>query len=60
MSGFVQNLFDGRVLIVVEGVPAAVEEFLAAVNEELGRYISGVLTTTRAATGEFSGFEVRV
>lgn len=41
VSGWVQNEADGTVLLEVQGEPAAVEAYLAALREELGRNIKG-------------------
>lgn len=57
--GFVQNLPDGRVRLVVEGDPAELDRFVAAVHRELDRYIREALTDELPASGEFSEFEIR-
>jgi acylphosphatase len=36
VTGYVRNLPDGRVELVAEGEPAALDAFLAAVRSELG------------------------
>ena len=59
VQGFVQNLPDGRVLLVVEGLPPAIEGFLAEVRERLGQYIRQELTDVGAASGEFTQFSIR-
>jgi acylphosphatase len=56
--GRVRNLPDGRVHLVAEGAPEAIDELLARVEAELGRYIRGREAMVRPATGEFSTFEV--
>jgi acylphosphatase len=56
--GRVRNLPDGRVQLVVEGSPEAIDQLLARVEAELGRYIRGKEVAVRAATGEFSSFDV--
>jgi acylphosphatase len=56
--GLVRNLPDGRVQLVVEGSPATIDRLLARVEAELGRYIRGREVAVRAATGEFSSFDV--
>jgi len=60
VSGFVQNLPDGRVRAVVEGTPEEVERFLGGVRAELGHYVSDEEQTTGEATGEFRGFGIRM
>jgi acylphosphatase len=59
VTGFVQNLSDGRVRIVVEGAPAALDAFVADVAAEMDRYIESRDVTVRPATGEFSEFEIK-
>ena len=56
--GFIRNLPDGRVQLVVEGSREAIDELLARVEAELGRYIRGSEVAVRAASGEFSSFDV--
>lgn len=57
--GFVQNLPDGRVRLVVEGEPGELDRFVSAVNIELDRYIKQALTDELPASGEFNNFEIR-
>ena len=59
VRGFVQNLHDGRVLLVVEGARRSLETFIDAVQAEMERYIVDTQTTVLPATGEFTRFEVR-
>ncbi|HQU43007.1 MAG: hypothetical protein B7Z73_06020 [Planctomycetia bacterium 21-64-5] len=59
VSGYVENLPDGRVQLVAEGEPAELDRFLDAVAERLRRYIGGIHVRTRPAGGDFSGFSVR-
>jgi acylphosphatase len=59
VRGFVRNLADGRVLLVAEGTPRAIEEFIADVEAELDRYVARKEVAVLPATYEFSGFEVR-
>jgi acylphosphatase len=57
--GFVQNLADGRVRIVVEGAPEALGAFVADVAAEMDRHIDSTDVCEQPATGEFLEFEVR-
>ncbi len=59
VSGYVKNLPDGRVLIVVEGQPDEVAGFLAAVAETMGSLIRNTDERILPATGEFKRFEIR-
>ena len=53
VAGFVQNLDDGRVLLVVEGEPADIEGYLAELSERMEGFIRGRTVTTEPATGQF-------
>lgn len=59
VTGFAQNLPDGRVRLVVEGEPEEIEVFLAAVQDELGRHIRDIDEKLREATGEFDDFDIQ-
>lgn len=59
VTGYVKNLPDGRVLVVVEGAADELQRFLEAVAREMGHHIDEQRETVRPATGGFSGFEVR-
>lgn len=59
VTGYVKNLPDGRVLIVVEGQPGEVAGFLAAVAETMGSCIRHTDEKLLPATGEFQKFEIR-
>jgi acylphosphatase len=57
--GYVENLADGRVHAVAEGASADIEQFLARLSSEMGRYIQATDTSTATATGEFAEFSIR-
>jgi acylphosphatase len=59
VTGFVRNLADGRVQVVVEGQPSEVQRFLSSVEDELSQYIQRVDSTEAPASGEFVTFEIR-
>lgn len=59
VSGFVQNLPDGRVLLVAEGRADELDRLLETMAQRLGRYIENQQVRVEAATGEFVGFDVR-
>lgn len=58
IGGFVRNLADGRVQLVLEGDPGDVEAAAARVRRALARHIDGEEAETATATGEFDGFGV--
>jgi acylphosphatase len=59
VAGYVRNLPDGRVELVVEAEPRDVERFLASIDSEMAGCIGDRRLQQSAATGEFSGFNVR-
>jgi acylphosphatase len=56
--GYVENLADGRVHAVAEGAAADLEQFLARLSSEMGRYIKAADASTTPATGEFAEFSI--
>jgi acylphosphatase len=59
VSGFVRNLADGRVQLVVEGEAEEIDGFLTAIRVELRHYIRQVQETIQPTSGKFPGFEIR-
>ena len=59
VTGYVQNLADGRVLLVAEGAAGELDRLLAAISRQMGRYIDGARETVSPATGQFQRFEIR-
>ena len=59
VTGFVQNLPDGRVRLVAEGEPDEIEGLVAAVEDRMSRYIRQTDLRRGIATGEFPAFETR-
>lgn len=59
VTGYVKNLPDGRVQVVLEGTPEEMERMLQAIQSVMGRYIGKVTRTRSPATGEFQGFDIR-
>ncbi|MFZ5828588.1 MAG: acylphosphatase [Planctomycetota bacterium] len=59
LSGYVRNLPNGRVQLVVEGLPGDIDALLAAIRDAMRGYISGREERVREASGEFRGFEIR-
>ena len=58
--GYVRNLTDGRVELVVEGAADEIDRFLAAIADVMGRLIARVDVANSAATGEFKRFTIQV
>jgi len=59
VTGFVQNLPDGRVQLVVEGTPAEISLFLAEIATTFAGNISDVQADITESQGNMDGFEVR-
>jgi acylphosphatase len=53
VAGYVQNLDDGRVLLVAEGDEAELDRFLAKLQSVMGQYIKSQTLAKSAATGEY-------
>jgi acylphosphatase len=58
VTGYVRNLRDGRVELMAEGAPAAIEEFLEALASKMSGNIEDVQTQRGPATGEWAAFEI--
>jgi acylphosphatase len=59
VTGYVKNLPDGSVELVVEGRPEEVSAVLQAIQAEMGRYIRGVQETVLSAAGRYTDFDIR-
>ena len=59
VTGFVRNVSDGRVHLVVEGDDDEIDLFLDAVQTEMQHYIRDVQQTRQPAGGQFHSFEIR-
>jgi acylphosphatase len=59
VSGFVRNVPDGRVHLVVEGERDELEAFLKAILEQMGSLVRDVRSVGRPATGEYREFGIR-
>jgi len=57
--GWVRNLSDGSVECVVEGAPAEIDAFLAALADRMSEYIDRQTQQSSPAAGRLSGFNVR-
>jgi acylphosphatase len=59
IAGYVCNLPTGGVELVAEGEPRELDSFLNEVRERFFGNIRGERSDVQAATGEFTGFEIR-
>jgi acylphosphatase len=57
--GFVRNLSDGRVELVIEGADDQRKGMIQEIAEQMGMYISGTQVNESPATGEYQRFQVR-
>jgi acylphosphatase len=59
VKGFVRNLADGRVELVMEGPDSDMSGLVADINQKMNGYIKRVDQSTSPATGEFKQFFVK-
>jgi acylphosphatase len=59
VGGYVRNLPDGRVELVIEGPDEEMDHLLEDLNRKMDGYIRGVDQTVANATGEFDYFAIR-
>jgi len=59
VSGFVRNLYDGRVEVVAEGEEATLQALASEISQRMRRYITNSEVIWSAGTGEFKGFGIR-
>ena len=59
VTGYVRNMPDGRVEVVMEGAEHERELLVQAIREKMQDYIRQVDRHTAAATGEFNNFAIR-
>ena len=59
VTGYVMNLPDGRVELVVEGDPAQVDAMLGDLAATMKSNIRNTQIDTGSATGQFSRFGIR-
>ncbi len=59
VAGYVQNLCDGRVVVVAEGDGGELDRYLTELGEAMGRNIRDTVSESGPATGDFASFSVR-
>jgi acylphosphatase len=59
VAGYVQNLCDGRVVLVAEGDGGELDRYMADIAETMSRNIRDTVSGNGPATGEFASFSVR-
>jgi acylphosphatase len=59
VTGYVQNLPDGQVLVVAEGRPNKLDTFLDKLKTEMAPYIRDAHVATSPASEEFDSFDVK-
>ena len=59
VSGYVKNLPDGRVELVMEGPDKDMEHLIGDVSQRMEGYIHHVDSSQYPATGEFDHFSIR-
>jgi acylphosphatase len=59
VNGWVKNLRDGRVELVVEAEEAALQGFLSRIKQYFRSYIQNVDIQWQEPTGEFRDFRIR-
>ena len=59
VTGFVRNLSDGSVELVVEGTSSVIDQFLQAIRDRMDGLIADFTTENLAPNGEFTHFEIR-
>jgi acylphosphatase len=58
VTGWVRNLPEGRVQLLVEGTETEVQRFLQEVRDRMQGYIEQEQIEERPATGKFTAFQV--
>ena len=59
VAGYVRNLPDGRVEVVMEGPDRQMDEFIDSLQQKMNGYIRQVDRHVDIATGEFQRFSIR-
>ena len=59
VTGFVKNLSDGRVWLVVEGKPEEVDSLLTSIRSSMAANIDDIESSHGDYLGEFDSFQIR-
>jgi acylphosphatase len=59
VTGYVRNLPDGRVELVMEGDAAEMEKVVSRLKDQMEGHIGRVTESESPGTGEFQGFDIR-
>jgi acylphosphatase len=59
VTGHVQNLADGRVLLVAEGRVEELDGFVLAIEERMSGVVRKTERNDEPATGQFRGFSIQ-
>jgi len=59
VHGYVRNMLDGRVELVMEGEGDQMEQVIDSLRQRMNGYIRKVSTQAAPATGEFETFGIR-
>ena len=59
INGYVKNLSDGRVEVVMEGCDGEINHFIEALQRRMNGYICKMDRQVEPATGEFAHFNIR-
>ncbi|MGB9688849.1 acylphosphatase [Thermogutta sp.] len=59
VTGYVENLSDGRVHLVVEGDPQEIDRFVSEIYQHLGGFIRSADVNRGPATQKFQRFSIR-
>ena len=60
VTGYVRNLPDGCVEVIVEGFKGDIEDLLSQIRTSMGSAITRERQEPEVATGEFTGFAIRM
>ncbi len=59
VTGYVRNMPDGRVELVVEGAASEVDRFVDELRTTMGSHVRHCDIQRISASGEFDGFQIR-